>query len=270
MRGPPLPTCPVMLWPSPALVTGRSSLESMSPFLAVACRSKARTPGHGQLDLAIAVVNLQLAHGRDRAHRDVAISILDPQVAGNAGALDVLGAGRDSRRAGGVVQLQVTAVDRESSGKGDHFDVGPAGMKMDRLGNVGQVGVPEEIAVQRHPALHLGDGNVVQPALKRQVAGDGMGAEVAFAHAHMKSAGDVIGFDVSAVRIHVGRAGKTLEGDVPMPGRHRGHRAVGDLDGQIGVAIAPIRRAQGHVAAVDHQLGASASRLRRADRSLAA
>ena len=36
MRGPPLPTCPEMLWLSPALVTGRSTLDSMFPFLAVA------------------------------------------------------------------------------------------------------------------------------------------------------------------------------------------------------------------------------------------
>ena len=37
MRGPPLPTCPEMLWLSPALLTRRSSLDSMLPFLAVAC-----------------------------------------------------------------------------------------------------------------------------------------------------------------------------------------------------------------------------------------
>ena len=116
MRGPPLPTCPEMLWLSPALVTGRSSLDSMFPFLAVACSWKACVPGYGEVDRSIAVVNLELAHGRDHAHRDVPVSVLHPQVAGDLGALDILGAGRDSHRTGGVVQLQIPAVDRKVSG----------------------------------------------------------------------------------------------------------------------------------------------------------
>ena len=121
-------------------------------------------------------------------------------------------------------------------------------------GNVGQVGVPEEVAVQAYFALHVGDGNIVQPALERQISGDGMGAEVAFAHAHVDFAGDVVGFDIASVGVHIRRAGQTFQGHIAMPGRDRGHGAVGDLDGQIGVTIAHIRGPQGHIAAVDDQL----------------
>ena len=81
-----------------------------------------------------------------------------------------------------------------------------------------------------------------------------MGAEVAFAHPHMDPAGDVIGFDVAPVRVHIRRAGQTLQGHVAMAGGDRGHGALGDLDGQIGAAIAGIRGAQGHVPAIHHQL----------------
>ncbi len=40
-----------------------------------------------------------------------------------------------------------------------------------------------------------------------------------------------------------------------MLGGHRGHAALGNLNGQVGTPIVGIRGSQGHVAAVHHQLG---------------
>ena len=82
-----------------------------------------------------------------------------------------------------------------------------------------------------------------------------MGAKVAFAHPDVDPAGDVIHFDVPLVRVHVRQAGKTLEGHVAMSGCDRRHGSVGDLDGQIGAAVVPVRSPQGHVLAIHHQLG---------------
>ena len=61
---------------------------------------------------------------------------------------------------------------------------------MDRRRDMRQIGVAKEVAVQSHPALHVGDGNIVQLALQRQVSGDRMGAKVAFAHPDVDPAGD--------------------------------------------------------------------------------
>ena len=78
-------------------------------------------------------------------------------------------------------------------------------MKMDRRGNMRQIGIAEEVAVQGHIALHVGDGDIVQPALERQGSGDGVGAKLSFAHAHLEPAGEVVDFDVPADRGHVSR-----------------------------------------------------------------
>ena len=81
-----------------------------------------------------------------------------------------------------------------------------------------------------------------------------MGAKLALAHAYLEPSAEVVDFDVPADRSHGGVAGKAFDGDIAMPGGDRGHRAVGDLDGQVGTAIVPVGGAQGYVLAVDGQL----------------
>ena len=64
---------------------------------------KANPRGHGQIDGPIPVVDRDFPERRHHPHRDVSIPILYPQIAGDPGAFNILGAGRDSGRTGGGV-----------------------------------------------------------------------------------------------------------------------------------------------------------------------
>ncbi len=125
----------------------------MSPFLAVACKESS-LPG-GTVSL-IAPLRLWIAASPNGATAPTEISPSpsstrkSPEMPVHSISLALV---EILRRAGGVVQLHVAAVDRQGSGDRDHFDVGPAGMEMDRRRDVGQIGIPEEVAIQPHPAL---------------------------------------------------------------------------------------------------------------------
>src|SRR5580698_1095705 len=123
---------------------------------------------------------------------------------------------------------------------------------MDGRANMGQVRIAEEVAIQPYPAANFRNGNIIQLALERHSARNGMGTKISLAHMSVNLAGNVVGLHIPSRSVDVCRTRQTLERHISMSGGDAGDSALGDFDGQIGVAIAGIAGSQSYASAIHH------------------